>query len=215
LRNPQSPLREKSDMLGHSRDDCALLPMIQPLIEGELAHISQLVCRRAEGSRVTNRKLEIECKIVDIADILSVAVATCRSAIDARRQQFKMRLPHRRLTVHGDPVRLVQIFSNLLDNAAKYTQEGGKIALTVAQLEHSLQIAVSDNGIGVAGNLLPGLFGRPVEDTLVTPLHDGDGAGGLVLVRDLVEAHGGRVVCRSAGRKLGSEFIVTLPRAAG
>ena len=215
LRNPLSPLREKSDMLGHARDDCALLPMIQPLIGRELAHISQLACSRVEGTRVTDRKLEIECKIVDITDILSVAVATCRPAIDARHQQFKMRLPSRRLMVHGDPVRLVQIFSNLLDNAARYTQVGGKIALIVAQLEHSLQIAVSDNGIGVAEKLLPSLFGRPVEDTPVTPLHDGDSCSGLVLVRDLVEAHGGSIVCRSAGRNLGSEFIVTLPRVDG
>ena len=215
LRNPLSPLREQSDMLGHARDDCALLSMIQPLIGRELAHISKLACSRVDGTRVIKRKLEIECKIVDITDILSVAVATCRPAIDARHQQFKMRLPGRRLMVHGDPARLVQIFSNLLDNAARYTQVGGKIALIVAQLDHSLQIAVSDNGIGVAGNLLPSLFGCPVKDTPVPQLHDSDGVRGLVLVRDLLEAHGGSVVCRSAGRNLGSEFIVTLPRVDG
>jgi signal transduction histidine kinase len=145
--------------------------------------------------------------------ILNLAVETCRPALAARSQHLTIQLAPGPLLVLGDSLRLGQIISNLLDNASKYTARGGAITLTAVVLEHALQITVSDNGIGITADALPNIFELFMQGARAQAL-DTSGLGiGLAVVRDLVEAHQGTVAASSAGRDLGSEFIVTLPMA--
>jgi signal transduction histidine kinase len=122
-----------------------------------------------------------------------------------------MRVPGGPIIVDGDAVRLAQVFSNLLDNASRYTPLGGSIALDVTVLDKTTTITVSDNGIGITPDAVPVVFDL-FPQTSGAPAEQGGGPGiGLAVVRQLVEAHGGTVVARSAGRHQGSEFVVTLP----
>ena len=124
-----------------------------------------------------------------------------------------MQAPPSPLSVYGDPVRLAQIFSNLLDNASKYTPAGGEIALAVEVFDHAMTITVSDNGIGITAEALPNIFDLFVQDTRTLAFHNGGLGIGLAVVRELVKAHGGTVAGSSAGTDLGSKFVVTLPMA--
>ena len=122
-----------------------------------------------------------------------------------------IRLPSTALNIYADPVRLAQIFGNLLDNACKYTQQGGEIALDLMVCERSIVITVSDNGVGISADALPHIFDLFVQDARVLE-HSSGGLGiGLAVVRELVEAHQGSVTGHSSGRSCGSEFIVMLP----
>jgi diguanylate cyclase len=115
--------------------------------------------------------------------------------------------------VSGDPVRLAQVFSNLLDNASKYTPKGGEIALALVVDGRTMTITVSDNGIGITAEALPHIFDLFKQDERALAVHNRGLGIGLAVVRELVEAHGGKVVAQSAGSDLGSRFMVTLPIA--
>ncbi|MGI9024633.1 MAG: sensor histidine kinase [Burkholderiaceae bacterium] len=120
--------------------------------------------------------------------------------MDTRLQHFTMQLPLGPLDVHGDFERLMQIFCNLLDNASKYTPQGGTIALRAEVIDHSVAITVSDNGIGITAAALPKIFDPFAQDAHALTLHSGGLGIDLAVVRKLVEAHGGMVVGRSAGK---------------
>lgn len=214
LRNPLAPMRTVADLIKHSRTDEALSERVQVIIKSQVAYMSRLIDDLLDGSRARSGVFRLERSTLDIVDILRVSVQTCRPTMEARLQRFAMQLPPRPVHVNGDSVRLTQIFSNLLDNASKYTGEGGAIALGVTVLEGSLAVTVSDNGIGITPGALPNIFDLFVQETRALPLRNGGLGVGLAIVRDLVEAHGGTVVGRSAGRDCGSEFVVTLPLAA-
>jgi signal transduction histidine kinase len=132
--------------------------------------------------------------------------------MDARLQHFTVQIPTAALEFYGDPVRLAQIVSNLLDNASKYSKEGADIGLSVAQAEDCIVITVSDTGIGISAHALCTIF-EPFAQEAAAIEFNGTGLGiGLTVVRELVAAHGGTVIARSAGPGSGSSFIVTLPR---
>jgi signal transduction histidine kinase len=149
--------------------------------------------------------------VVDLVEVLAAAVATCEPAMNNRLQRLQVNMPGGPLHFYGDPLRLTQVFSNLLDNASKYTPAGGRITLTLESSPDAMVVTVADNGAGIAPELLPGIFDLFVQDIDAdVPAYSGLGIG-LAVVRDLVGAHGGHVVGRSEGRNLGSEFVVTLP----
>lgn len=212
LRNPLAPIRIAADLLASGRADGEMSPeQLKLVIEAQITHLSRLIDDLLEGSRVGTDKLRLECRVIDLVDVLSASVATCRPAMNARVQCFQVNMPSGPIHFYGDPVRLKQVFSNLLDNASKYTQAGGHITLSLETSPDCVTVTVTDNGAGITPELLPGIFDLFVHDTDRTdPPLDGLGIG-LAVVRDLVEAHGGHVVGRSAGRNLGSEFVVTLP----
>jgi CheY-like chemotaxis protein/anti-sigma regulatory factor (Ser/Thr protein kinase) len=142
-------------------------------------------------------------------------VEASRPLIESARHQLIVKMPDDPIAVRADAVRLAQVVSNLLNNAVKYTNEGGQITLTVHEEGQSAVISVSDTGIGISAEALPTVFDMFVQEH---SRHDRPQAGlgiGLTLVRSLVEMHGGTVEARSAGRGKGSEFIVRLPRSAG
>jgi diguanylate cyclase (GGDEF)-like protein len=214
LRNPLTPLRLATDMLTH-RDVGDEIPVerLAVIITSQVARMARLIDDLLDGSRLSTGKLRLELDTVDLVGVLDHVVMACRPGMQARHQHFSVELPAGPLYVHGDPIRLAQIFNNLLDNASKYTPEGGEIGLGMTVVEDSLLISVRDDGVGVAPEMLPLIFELFVQDAHVLS-HSSGGLGiGLAVVRDLVDAHGGTVVAHSVGRDLGSEFVVTLPRS--
>lgn len=212
LRNPLTPLRLASDMLTN-RDGGSEIPVdrLALIISSQVTRMARLIDDLLDGSRLNAGKLRLEFSSVDLVGILEQAVITCRGGMQARKQQLSVELPPGPLYLRGDPIRLAQIFNNLLDNASKYTPEGGEIALAMTTLEDVISISVRDNGLGIASDMLPTIFEFFVQDAR-NLAHACGGLGiGLAVVRDLVQAHGGNVIVRSAGQDLGSEFVVTLP----
>jgi len=213
LRNPLNPIRTAAEMLNHAATDAPRLGRLQGIIKRQVAHMARLIEDLIDGSRLSSGTLRIDRTRVDMADILGLAVESCRPLIDGRRQRLATRLPERTLHVNGDPVRLAQLFTNLLDNASKYTPDGGEIALEVVAQDGTMTATVSDNGIGISAEALPRIFDLFVQDARARALNKGGLGIGLAVVRELVEAHGGTIVARSPGADLGSEFVVTLPLA--
>lgn len=210
LRNPLTPIRTAAALLPQVRSED--LPRMQAIIERQVAHMSRLVGDLLDVSRVNTGKLRLERRPMDLAGILDEAIDACRPAMATRLQRFDVQVPAGALAVHGDADRLAQVFSNLLDNASKYTPVGGGIGLRVRVADDAIVITVSDSGIGITDVALPHVFDPFVQDTHAVGFN-GAGLGiGLTVVRELVEAHGGTVVATSAGAGLGSQFVVTLPR---
>ena len=210
LRNPLAPIRIAATLLGRVRTDGPLLPRAQAIIERQVEHMSHLINDLLDMARANIGKFKVDHQPVELSGVIATAVETCRPAIDARQQNFTVEMPSAALKVLGDSHRLVQIFSNLLDNASKYTPQGGAIGLSVAASDGTVVITVSDDGIGISAEILPVVFDPFVQDSRAIGFN-GIGAGlGLAVVKELVEAHQGWVVATSGGQGLGSQFAVTL-----
>jgi signal transduction histidine kinase len=173
--------------------------------------MAQLIDDLLDGSRGGTGKFRIKSTTVDIVQIITTSIKSCRTAIDTRRQRLGVQLPPGPIWVVGDPIRLAQIFSNLLDNASKYTPAGGDISLSLQTHDSVALVTIADNGVGVTREALPHIFELFVQEDHALRLHSGGLGIGLAVVRDLVEAHGGKVVATSAGKGCGSEFVVSLP----
>jgi signal transduction histidine kinase len=211
LRNPLMPLRIAAHMLDGAREDDAGHARLQATIKGQVAQMSRLINDLVDGSRLSSGNFRMERTLVELVPLLDLAMEATRARIDSRDQRFHCAMPAGSLKVLGDPVRLVQVFGNLLDNASKYTQEGGELWLEATRETEAVVVTVRDNGIGITEQALPLVFEMFVRDAHAV---DADSAGlgiGLAVVQQLVNAHEGTVVARSPGKGLGSEFIVTLP----
>lgn len=209
LRNPLTPIKMIAERMVRLPSD--QLPRMRELIEGQVLHISKLVDDLLDVSRVSTGKLRIERHDVDMLQILRDAVDVCGPVMLAKKQDFEAHLPEGVVMVTGDPVRLAQILHNLLANSAKYTQVAGRIELSVKVEAAMLTISIVDNGIGVSAKALPYIFEPYVQDEHAIGFN-GSGLGiGLTVVRELVEAHGGKVTAMSEGHGKGSEFVVMLP----
>ncbi len=211
LRSPLAPIRIAAEMLGLVRPE--EMPRYQTIIENEIEHMVRLISDLLDMSRVNTGNLRIESRLVDLAGVITEAANACRPAMDTRLQRFSVEVPARAIELDADPVRLAQILRNLLDNASKYTPKGGEIGLSVAVVDETVVVRVSDSGIGITAAVLPNVFEPFVQDLHAVGFN-GAGMGiGLTVVRELVGAHGGSVEASSAGAGLGSEFVVTLPLA--
>jgi signal transduction histidine kinase len=214
LRNPMAPIRIATAMLGRVRTDEPLLPRAQAIIEQHVAQVARLVDGLHDVAQVNTGQLTLTSRHVDMADVIAAAVDAIRPAMDKRLQRFEVRTPDHLPAVNGDPIRLGQILNNLLDNASKFTPDGGEISLIVEVQTDRLAITVADNGEGITALALPSIFEPFVQD-VHTIGFNGIGLGiGLTVVRALVQAQGGKVVANSAGTGQGSQFVVTLPLAA-
>ena len=212
FRGPLMPMQHAATLLRHTPFDGSILPRIQGMIERQVAHMARLVGDLLDVSRLSTGKLRIERRAVDLVRILEEAVDACRPAMDLRLQRFTAQIPAGPLEFEGDPVRLWQILSNLLDNASKYTEEGGRIGIVVEVTETSIVMTVSDSGIGMSAESLSTVFEPFVQDTRAIEFNSSGLGIGLTVVRELIQAHDGSIVARSGGIGRGSEFIVTLPR---
>jgi CheY-like chemotaxis protein len=182
-------------------------------MERQIGHMVRLVDDLMEVSRITRGKIELRNEHIELATVLDTAIETSRPLIDGARLELEVALPSEKLYLHADPVRLAQVFANLLNNAAKFTDPGGRISI-VARREHKTTVvSVSDSGIGISAEALPAIFNMFMQaDSSAQRRHSGLGIG-LTIARSLVEMHGGRITARSEGPGKGSQFIVRLPLA--
>jgi signal transduction histidine kinase len=213
LRNPLTPIKTVSLLLNHVGLDQLQLTRLQGIIERQVTHISRLIDDLLDGSRVSAGKFQLKRQVTELADVLEASVQMCKPAMDKRHQRLVVHLPVGPACVEGDAVRLAQVFSNLLDNASKYTPDDGEIQLILENQGSMQMVKVTDNGIGITASALPYIFDLFVQDSTASAYaQTSHGLGiGLAVVRELVEAHGGTVVATSAGRNLGSAFVVLLP----
>lgn len=211
LRTPLTPIRIASDMLGRVRPD--EMKRYQDIIESEIEHMVAVISDLLDVSRFETGKLRIDRQPVDLTRVVAAATDACRPAMDDRQQKLTVDLPAQAIELEADPVRLTQILRNLLDNASKYTPNGGQIALSAELVADSAVISVSDTGIGITAEALASVF-EPFTQEVHAMRFNAVGLGlGLAVVRELVTAHDGNVVARSEGLGRGTRFVVTLPSA--
>ena len=212
LRNPLAPIRSSLQLLRESSDApselCAML-------ERQVDQMVRLVDDLLEISRMTQGRIDLRRERVDLASVLRAALETTRPAIEAGDHRLEMSLPSELLAVDADPLRLAQVFVNLLDNAAKYTPDGGRIRVRVERRGDEVEVSVCDDGVGIPTAELPRVFEAFTRAPHALPRATGGLGIGLALVARLVELHGGRVEARSDGPGRGSEFVVRLPLRAG
>ncbi len=215
LRNPLNPIRMATDLLQHAQADEGLLVQVQGILRRQVGHLARLVDDLLDGARASAGKFRLECGRVALREILDPVIDAIRPAVALRQQTIATTLQSGPIMINADPIRLAQVFGNLLDNASKYTQRGGEIDVDLACAGGIATLRVCDNGIGISPEALPQIFDLFVQEPHARA-HDRQGLGlGLAIVRELVEAHGGTIVATSPGRGLGSEFAVTLPVSIG
>jgi signal transduction histidine kinase/CheY-like chemotaxis protein len=213
LRNPLAPIVNSVALLSRSPDATAVLPQALRVIERQTTHLARLVDDLLDIARINSGKIELRREVLDLRDVLRAAVESIQPLIDRRRHAFALELQSGPAAVDGDPVRLAQVFANLLNNAAKYTPPGGSIRLHMSVADDVVKVVVSDSGVGIEPDLLPRMFEL---FTQAAPGADSDQQGlgiGLYLVKGLVQMHGGSIVAESEGAGKGSRFTVTLPCA--
>ncbi|CAD0313209.1 diguanylate cyclase [Xanthomonas hortorum pv. pelargonii] len=210
LRNPLSPILAASSLLNSS--PTVELPWIRQIIDYEVHHMNRLIGDLLDLSRVRTGKLRILKEHFSLHDMVEATVAACVPLMTARGQSFELRLPPQPTMLRGDSVRLSQVVRNLLDNASKYTPEGGSINLHLSVQARRAVIVVTDNGIGISNDALQRIFEPFMQDSRAIGFN-GAGLGiGLAVVRQIIEAHGGSVVASSAGVVgLGCTFTLSLP----
>ena len=211
LRNPLAAIGNSLHLLRLTRPDAAHADGIQQIFERQVKHLVRLVDDLMDVSRITRGKIELRKERVDVGTILWSAIETASPLIEARRHHLAVALPDEKLFVHADPVRLAQVFANVLNNAAKYTDDGGDIRLSVRREGPSVVVSVADSGMGIPAEVLPRIFDLFVQVDQGYARSRGGLGIGLTLARDLVRMHGGSIEAKSAGVGTGSEFVVTLP----
>jgi signal transduction histidine kinase len=211
LRNPLSPLRNAAHMLMQGETQDPKIIWSRGVIERQLKHMIRLVDDLLDVSRIARGKIVVVSERVSVRDVIAVAVETVQPLLEQKGQQLSVEAGDASLLVRGDPVRLAQVVGNLLHNAAKYTGEGGRIALNARATDGFAEITVRDSGIGISSESMPHIF-ELFTQIPSERVNTGGGLGiGLALVRALVQLHGGEIRADSAGLDQGSEFTVCLP----
>ncbi len=211
LRNPLAPIRSAAEILRMLNIPDSNLLWASDVIGRQVEHLVRLVDDLLDISRITGGKIQLRVETVDAAVAVSRAVETSRPLIDSRRHALNVDLPAYPILVKADLVRLSQVLSNLLNNAAKYTEEGGRIDLEVSHEDGEVVFRVCDNGIGITPEMLPRIFDLFTQVDRSLDRSQGGLGVGLTLVRQLVEMHGGTVRVHSDGPNRGSVFVVRLP----
>jgi len=213
LRNPLAPIKNSLELLKLAGCDETLATEVRGVMERQLNQLTRLVDDLLDVSRITRDKIELRKERVELAAILKSAVETSLPLIDAAGHELAITLPDQPIFLDADPTRMAQVFSNLLNNSAKYTERGGQIQIQPELQDSEVVIRVRDNGVGISCDALAYVFDmfRQVDRSLE---RSQGGLGiGLTLVRRLVELHGGTINAQSEGPGKGSEFIIRLPVA--
>ena len=211
LRNPLAPIRYSVQVARAATRSEEQRENAVAVIDRQAAHMARLLDDLLDISRVTRGSLELRKAPVDLVAAISAAIEAARPLLDSKRHVLTAELPTHPVLLEADGVRITQIFSNLLTNAAKYTDPGGQILLSVREQEGEVAISVRDNGIGISPEDIPGLFSIFAQAKPALERAEGGLGIGLALVRGLVELHGGTIEASSAGEQRGSEFVVRLP----
>jgi signal transduction histidine kinase/CheY-like chemotaxis protein len=224
LRNPLAPIRNAAAIMRWSGNDPAAVARVRETLDRQTEQLSRIVEDLVDVSRIVEGKIELRKERVRLAPLVETAVEASRSLLDSAGHRLSVELPEEPLYLEADPIRIAQVFTNLLNNAAKFTDAGGHVWLNAERVSDGTKagsnhdhgevvLRVRDTGIGITPELLPKIFeiftqGRRPDE----PGRGGLGVG-LSLVRSLVQMHGGTVEAHSAGPGLGSEFVVRLPLA--
>jgi signal transduction histidine kinase/ActR/RegA family two-component response regulator len=211
LRNPLAPIHNAVQLMHRQSFTDPQLAWSRDVIGRQLAHLTRLVDDLLDVSRITRGKINLNKEVIELETLITRTVETVQPLIEERGHTLTVDVPTGMLPVLGDPTRLVQAIGNVLGNAAKYTERGGRITLAVAESGAEVVLRVRDNGIGIPAELMPMIFNLFTQlDRTSGPAQSGLGIG-LALVQRLVEMHGGSVTARSEGLGTGSEFVIRLP----
>jgi PAS domain S-box-containing protein len=211
LRNPLAPIRHALEMIRLDGGNPDTLELARAMAGRQVEHLARLVDDLLDVARIKRGKIRLRPQAVELSTLLAQAVETTQPLIEASGHSLKIAVPDQPVWLQGDPARLEQVFANLLNNAAKYTEPGGRISLSAAREGEQAVVRVLDTGIGLAPEMIGRVFDLFAQaDRSLVRSRGGLGIG-LTLVRSLVEMHGGRVSVRSEGPGRGSEFVVRLP----
>ena len=211
LRNPLAPIRYALATARMSNRTPDQQKRAEEIIERQVAHMSRLLDDLLDVSRITHGTLELKTSIAELTFVLGTAIEAARPLLDAKRHTLSLKMPEQPVRLVGDAVRLAQVFSNLLINAAKYTDVAGQIELRAQQVQNEVVVSVRDNGMGISSDMMRRLFTMFAQDRAAAGRSEGGLGIGLALSRGIVALHGGSIEARSDGRDRGSEFVVRIP----
>lgn len=209
LRNPLAPIRTAARLLEVPNVAPGQLVRAQAIISRQVNHMSSLLDDLLDVSRITRGSFLLKKEVIDVKSLIEAAVEAVQPSMDAKRHTLRVEIPEVPVLVNADPVRLTQVISNLLTNAARYTPAGGLITVGGHLDPQELIVFVRDNGVGLA----PGMLTQIFEMFAQKDVSEGGLGIGLALSKGLIQLHGGRIVASSAGLGKGSEFVVCLPRS--
>ena len=214
LRNPLAPIRNGLQIMQLAANDKGAAEQARGMMQRQLGQMVRLIDDLLDVSRITRGKFELRKERIELAAVVRDAIDAARPLIDAAGHVLEIRLPDDPVYLDADPVRIAQVLSNLLNNAAKYMDHGGRIWLSAVRRGDHVQLTVRDAGIGIPAEALPSIFDMFTQvDRSLERAHGGLGIG-LTLAKQLTEMHGGSVEARSAGVGKGSEFTLRLPVVA-
>ncbi|MCC2957319.1 response regulator [Massilia sp. IC2-477] len=211
LRNPLAPLSMSASLLQSLSGSSAQLAHVAGVVRRQVDHMAHLLDDLLDAARISSGKITLSVRPLALNGALDQAVETVAGRIRERGQSLVLELPEERLSIEGDPVRLTQVFANLLGNASKYTSPGGRIVLRAWRDGDEVVVQVNDNGSGIGADMLPQVFDLFVQGPRALARSEGGLGIGLNVVRNLVGMHGGSVSAESPGEGLGSTFTVRLP----
>jgi signal transduction histidine kinase len=211
LRNPLAPVRNAVRILQIKGPDEPEQKWAREVIERQVHQMTRLIDDLLDVSRITSGRLELRRQLVDLGQVMVEAVEISRPLIVQERHELTVRLPEEPVHLEADAARLAQVFSNLLNNAAKYTPSGGRIEIESLRVGAEVAITVRDNGMGIPEDMLPKVFEMFLQVDRSLERSQGGLGIGLTLVKRLVDMHDGSVEARSRGPGKGSEFVVRLP----
>ncbi|MDD4907209.1 MAG: ATP-binding protein, partial [Methylobacter tundripaludum] len=212
LRNPLTPISNVAQLMCSQSLDEPTRIWACEVLNRNVAHISQLVDDLLDVSRISRGLVNIRRVRVELVELLKHSAESVQTLTQTKHQTLNLELPTQPIYLEGDPVRLTQVFTNLFNNAAKYTGEGGRIDLSVSVDSLSVVVRVQDNGMGIEPQLLPHIFDLFIQGERGLDRSEGGLGLGLTLVKKLVELHNGQITVHSLGANHGSEFAVQLPR---
>ncbi|MBN9519602.1 hybrid sensor histidine kinase/response regulator [bacterium] len=211
LRNPLAPIRNALEIMRLTANDAEAVERSRAMLERQVGQMVRLIDDLLDVSRITTGKLRVQPEPIALGAVIETAVEISRPALDKAGVRFALTVPPDVIPIHGDRVRLAQVFSNLLNNAAKYTPEGGAVSLTVARDDGGAVVEVSDSGVGIPPDVLPRVFDLFTQVDRTLNRSQGGLGIGLALVHRLVQLHHGSVSARSDGPGKGAVFTVRLP----
>jgi PAS domain S-box-containing protein len=211
LRNPLAPIRNAVEMLRRCGGDSALTQQAHSMMERQVDQMVRLVDDLLDMSRISRGKVQLRKEPIELSKVLRSAMEAVRPLVEARGHELTIAMQPDTIFLDADPTRLAQVISNLLNNAAKYTEKGGHIWLTAERHGDETMVSVRDTGIGIAAEHLPHLFEMFSQVAPALERSQGGLGIGLSLVKGLVELHGGKVEALSDGIGKGSEFVIRLP----
>jgi signal transduction histidine kinase len=215
LRNPLGAIKGAVQLLELDKSNADIQAMVVPILSGQVSHMQRLVDDIMDMARIVQGKIDVRVAKIALQDAITGALAMVEGLAKTKGCRFGLEMPQEPIVIHGDIVRLTQVFSNLMSNAIKFSPAGSGIDVFVEATSDEAIASVRDQGRGIDPELLPRVFDMFVQSNGAMDRSEGGLGLGLTVVRKLVELHGGRIEARSDGKGKGSEFRVYLPLAAG